>query len=241
MDDIATTDPRGTTRTLDPETIGREMDDAGCAILPGLLDGAACTSIAGLYEQDEPFRSRVVMARHGYGSGEYKYFADPLPPLVQGLRERVYASLVPVANGWNRRLGRPTVFPAAHRDYRALCHAAGQTRPTPLLLRYGAGDYNCLHQDVYGELLFPIQLAILLSRPGDDFEGGEFVLVEQRPRMQSRALVVPLRQGDGVLFPVRERPARGSRGDHRVVMRHGVSRLRAGERYTLGIIFHDAT
>jgi uncharacterized protein len=181
-----------------------------------------------------------VMAKHGFGRGEYKYFADPLPELVGALRRDLYPRLAPIANRWNEAMGVAVRYPADHEAYRARCREAGQTKPTPLLLRYGPGDYNCLHQDIYGELLFPLQIAILLSEPGRDFAGGEFVLTEQRPRMQSRAEVVNLKQGDGVIFAVRERPAQGARGAYRVVMRHGVSRLRSGERFTLGIIFHDA-
>jgi hypothetical protein len=180
------------------------------------------------------------MARHGFGSGEYKYFAYPLPPTVADLRSALYRALAAIANRWNERLGVETRYPADHAEYLERCHAAGQTRPTPLLLQYGPGDYNCLHQDLYGDLVFPLQVAVLLSAPGSDFSGGEFVLTEQRPRMQSRAEVVPLGQGEGVVFPVHHRPVAGTRGTYRVTMRHGVSRLRSGRRYTLGVIFHDA-
>jgi hypothetical protein len=217
------------------------LDADGCAVLPKLLQRSECDALVALYERDELFRSRVVMAQHGYGAGEYKYFQYPLPELISGLREALYSKLSAIANRWNAKLGVETLFPNEHQDYIDKCHAALQTRPTPLLLRYGPGDYNCLHQDLYGELVFPLQVAILLSEPERDFEGGEFVLTEQRPRRQSKALVVPLRQGDGVVFAVNERPAHGTRGVYRVKMRHGVSRLRSGQRHTLGIIFHDAT
>ena len=225
---------------FDWATVGQELDAQGCALLPGLVPIEDCARLGALYEDDALFRSRVVMARHGFGRGEYQYFADPLPPLVARLRTTLYPPLAAIADRWNEALGIDERYPARHADYRALCHAAGQTRPTPLLLRYGPGDYNCLHQDLYGDRVFPLQVAILLSAPGRDFTGGEFVLTEQRPRMQSRAEVVPLRQGDGVLFPVHHRPVRGSRGVYRVTMRHGISRLRQGHRMTLGIIFHDA-
>jgi hypothetical protein len=217
-----------------------ELNAHGCAILPRLLDAAACAEVAGWYDEAERFRSTVVMARHGFGRGEYRYFAYPLPDRIARLRTELYPPLAQIANRWNDASGEPTRFPAAHADYLARCHAAGQTRPTPLLLRYGPGDYNCLHQDLYGEHVFPLQVAVLLSEPGRDFEGGEFVLTEQRPRMQSRVEVVPLRQGDAVVFPVHHRPVQGGRGVYRVNLRHGVSRLRAGRRHTLGIIFHDA-
>jgi hypothetical protein len=193
-----------------------------------------------MYDDDALFRSRVIMARHGFGQGEYRYFAYPLPDLVERLRTAIYPGLARIANGWAAPLGMDATYPAAHADYLAACHAAGQTRPTPLLLRYGTGDFNCLHQDLYGAMMFPLQLAVLLSRPGEDFAGGEFVLVEQRPRQQSRAEVVPLRQGDAVVFAVNQRPVQGTRGVYRVAMRHGVSRVRGGQRHTLGVIFHDA-
>jgi hypothetical protein len=220
--------------------IAQDLDTSGSALISGLLTAAECRAVAALYNQDALFRSRVVMARHGYGRGEYRYFRYALPELVQKLRTRVYPYLVPVANRWNQALGMEARYPERHADYLARCHAAGQLRPTPLLLRYGAGDYNCLHQDLYGEHVFPLQLAVLLSQPGEDFSGGEFVLTEQRPRMQSRAEVVPLRQGDAVIFAVHHRPVQGTRGVYRVNLRHGVSRLRSGERHTLGLIFHDA-
>jgi len=217
----------------------RDLDAHGCALLPRLLDAAACEALAARYD-GEGFRSTVVMARHGFGRGEYRYFAYPLPEPVAALRAVLYPPLAAIANRWNAALGDAVRLPDDHAAYLARCHAAGQTRPTPLLLRYDAGDYNCLHQDLYGEHVFPLQVAVLLSRPGRDFEGGEFVLTEQRPRMQSRAEVVPLTQGDAVVFPVHHRPVRGGRGVYRVNLRHGVSRLRAGRRHTLGIIFHDA-
>jgi hypothetical protein len=220
--------------------IGAELDEFGCAMINGLLTPAECASITELYRQEEHFRSHVIMARHGFGRGEYRYFRYPLPGLVQDLRTALYSRLAPIANRWNERMGEEMRYPGAHADYLALCHDAGQARPTPLLLQYGPGDFNALHQDLYGALVFPIQVAILLSEPGRDFTGGEFVLTEQRPRMQSRAEVVPLRQGDAVAFAVHNRPVRGSKGSYRVNLRHGVSRLRSGMRHTLGIIFHDA-
>ena len=216
------------------------LDARGSAVVGPVLDAAGCDALAGLYGQHGGFRSRVVMAQHGFGQGEYRYFDYPLPPLVQALREQGYAALAPVANDWAARMGLPGDFPPALEAQLARCHAAGQARPTPLLLRYGPGDYNCLHQDLYGRLHFPLQMTILLSAPGRDFEGGEFVLVEQRPRMQSRAEVVALRQGEAVVFAVNQRPVAGTRGDYRVTMRHGVSRVHSGLRQTLGIIFHDA-
>ena len=225
---------------MNPADIARDLDVHGCALLPRLLDAQACEAVAAWYEEPALFRSTVVMARHGFGRGEYRYLAYPLPEPVAGLRASLYPPLAEIANRWNEALGEPARFPSDHAEFLARCHAAGQTRPTPLLLRYGPGDYNCLHQDLYGEHVFPLQVAILLSEPGRDFEGGEFVLTEQRPRMQSRVEVCPLRQGDAVIFPVRQRPVRGGRGVYRVTLRHGVSRLRAGRRHTLGIIFHDA-
>lgn len=217
-----------------------ELDAQGWTILPKLLSADECAQTAALYDEPALFRSHVIMARHGFGRGEYRYFSYPLPPLIAGLRPALYAQLAPIANRWHERMGIERRIPADHSVFLDRCHEAGQARPTPLMLRYGAGDYNCLHQDLYGEHVFPLQVAILLSAPGDDFAGGEFVLTEQRPRMQSRAEVVPLTQGDAVVFAVNSRPQRGSRGDYRVTMRHGVSRLRAGHRHTLGIIFHDA-
>jgi hypothetical protein len=226
--------------TLPWGEIAAELDAHGCALVPRLLDPDTCAAVAGWYDDDRLFRSRVVMARHGFGRGEYRYFGYPLPDLVAELRRGFWPHLAAIADRWNAVLGVDARYPAEHADYLARCHAAGQTRPTPLLLRYGPGDYNCLHQDLYGEHVFPLQVAILLSEPGRDFAGGEFVLTEQRPRMQSRAEVAPLRQGDAVIFPVRDRPVSGTRGPYRVTLRHGVSRLRAGARHTLGVIFHDA-
>ncbi len=218
----------------------QELDARGSVVLPGLLGARTCAEIAAQYANASLYRSRVVMARHGFGLGEYQYFCYPLPAHVQVLRSVLYPHLAPLANEWNVRMGIAVHYPATHAPFLARCHDAGQTRPTPLLLRYGAGDYNCLHQDLYGEHVFPLQVAILLSEPGRDFSGGEFVLTEQRPRMQSRAEVVPLQQGDAVVFAVNQRPVTGSRGSYRVTMRHGVSRVRSGQRHTLGIIFHDA-
>ena len=225
---------------LDWDRVSSELDAHGCAVLERLLAPEACEALAALYPDDERFRSRVVMARHGFGRGEYKYFAYPLPELVAGLRTALYPRLAPVANRWNEAMGIDVRYPGRARDFLARCHAAGQRKPTPLLLQYGADDYNCLHQDLYGEHVFPLQVAILLSEPGRDFTGGEFVLTEQRPRMQSRAEVVPLRQGDAVVFAVHHRPVQGTRGVYRVNLRHGVSRIRSGRRHTVGIIFHDA-
>jgi hypothetical protein len=225
---------------FDWEALSGDLDRDGSAILERVLSSSECDTIAALYDREEPFRSRVVMASHGFGKGEYKYFEYPLPEIVTQLRRSLYPRLAPIANRWNELMNIPVRYPAELPAFLKRCHAAGQTRPTPLLLRYGAGDYNCLHQDVYGDLVFPLQVAVLLSRPGAEFTGGDFVLVEQRPRMQSRADVVPLRQGDAAIFPVRHRPVQGSRGSYRVALRHGVSRLRTGRRHTLGIIFHDA-
>jgi uncharacterized protein len=225
---------------LDWRCIAAELDAQGCAALGPVLTHDECRALAALYAAEEGFRSRVVMARHGFGRGEYKYFADPLPALVLELRGALYPPLAGVANRWNAALGDKLRYPAEHADYLARCHRAGQMKPTPLLLSYTAGDYNCLHQDLYGEHVFPLQATFLLSAPGRDFTGGEFVLTEQRPRMQSRAEVVPLAEGEGVVFAVHHRPVQGTRGVYRVNLRHGVSRLRTGERKTLGIIFHDA-
>jgi hypothetical protein len=224
----------------DWDRVSRELDDYGCAVLDRLLPPVDCRALAQLYEDESRFRNRVVMARHGFGRGEYQYFRYPLPESIARLRTAVYSHLAPIANRWNEAIGLDARYPAAHAEYLARCHAAGQGKPTPLLLRYGAGDYNCLHQDLYGEHVFPLQLAVLLSEPGRDFTGGEFVMTEQRPRTQSRAEVVPLQQGDGVVFAVHHRPVRGARGTYRVTLRHGVSRIRSGRRHTLGIIFHDA-
>jgi hypothetical protein len=217
-----------------------QLDAQGSTVIEKLLSAAECRAVAALYDEADRFRSTIVMARHGFGRGEYKYFGYPLPDLIASLRGALYARLAPFANGWNERLGIAMRYPATHREFLEICHAAGQHRPTPLLLRYGPDDYNCLHQDIYGDLVFPLQVAVLLSEPGDEFTGGEFVLTEQRPRMQSRAEVAPLRRGDAIVFPVHHRPVKGSRGDYRVNMRHGVSRVRSGRRHTLGIIFHDA-
>jgi uncharacterized protein len=220
--------------------VSRDLDAAGNAMLEGLLSPDECRELAALYPVDAIFRSRVVMAQHGFGRGEYKYFGYPLPQLIAGLRTDLYRRLAPIANRWNEDLGLEVRYPAEHANFIARCHEAGQRKPTPLLLQYGADDYNCLHQDVYGEHVFPLQVAILLSEPGRDFTGGEFVMTEQRPRMQSRAEVVPLGQGDAVVFTVRNRPVRGTRGVYRTNLRHGVSRIRSGHRHTVGIIFHDA-
>ena len=225
---------------LDWTRIAADLDAHGCATTGPLLSSEQCSALAETYGSDARFRSRVVMARHGFGRGEYKYFAYPLPEPVAALRGTLYPPLAEIANRWNEAMGIALRYPQDHADYLARCHQAGQTRPTPLLLQYGAGDYNCLHQDLYGEHVFPLQVTILLSRPGEDFTGGEFVLTEQRPRMQSRAEIVPLAQGEAVIFPVHHRPVQGTRGVYRVNMRHGVSRLRSGHRHTLGIIFHDA-
>lgn len=225
---------------LDWPSLAEELDAYGCAVIRGLLTPSDCEALAAGYDEETQFRSRVVMSRHGFGRGEYKYFAYPLPPLVATLRSALYPPLAQIANRWNEALGDTVRFPGSHAAFLERCHRAGQTRPTPLLLKYGAGDYNCLHQDLYGEHVFPLQVAVLLSAPGRDFTGGEFVLTEQRPRMQSRVEVVPIGRGDAVVFPVHHRPVRGVRGFHRVRLRHGVSRLRSGRRMTLGVIFHDA-
>jgi uncharacterized protein len=217
-----------------------ELNAFGCSTIKGLLSPDQCEDIARLYPGSDPFRSHIHMARHGFGKGEYKYFCYPLPAVIATLRQALYPKLVPVANAWNERMGIDTRFPKNHAEYLRQCHAAGQLRPTPLLLQYVKDDFNCLHQDVYGDLLFPLQVAVLLSRPEQDFTGGEFVLTEQRPRMQSRAEVVPLNQGDAIVFAVRNRPVKGVKRDYKVNMRHGVSRLKSGERHTLGVIFHDA-
>src|SRR5882724_4579261 len=222
------------------EQIAADLDAQGCAVLKRLLTPQECDAVAALYPDDGQFRSKVVMGRHGFGRGEYKYFSYPLPDLIAELRPALYAQLTATANRWNQTMGIDISYPPSHAAFLKRCHDAGQTRPTPLLLQYGAGDYNCLHQDLYGEHVFPIQVAILLSQPGRDFSGGEFVLTEQRPRMQSRPEVVPLRQGDAVIFAVHHRPVKGTRGMYRVNLRHGVSRVRSGHRHTLGIIFHDA-
>ena len=227
-------------QSFDWHAVREELNAYGCARLEGVLAPDECDALVRVYPDDQRFRSRVVMARHGFGRGEYKYFAYPLPGLIQALRTELYPRLAPIANGWNEATGIDVRFPGEHVEFIARCHQAGQLRPTPLLLQYETGDYNCLHQDLYGEHVFPLQVAILLSEPGRDFSGGEFVLTEQRPRMQSRAEVVPLQRGDAVAFAVHHRPVQGTRGTYRVNLRHGVSRLRAGHRHTLGLIFHDA-
>ena len=231
----------GRVAAYDWHALGGELDNYGCAVLPKLLSPEECRTIAALYCDESHFRSHIHMARHGFGKGEYRYFKYPLPDLLDELRTAFYPYLAGSANEWNRRLGIDERYPNNHASFLKQCHDSGQTRPTPLLLQYVAGDFNCLHQDLYGNLAFPIQVAILLSEPGKDFTGGEFVLTEQRPRMQSRAEVVPLRQGDAVAFAVHNRPVQGSKGNYRVTLRHGVSRVRSGMRHTVGIIFHDAT
>ena len=225
----------------DWDALTGDLDSYGCAVLPKLLSVEECRSIAALYPDECHFRSHIHMARHGFGKGEYRYFKYPLPDLIGALRTALYPRLAAVANAWNVRMGIDRRYPGDHAAFLKQCHAAGQTRPTPLLLQYVSGDFNCLHQDLYGDLAFPIQIAILLSEPRVDFTGGEFILTEQRPRMQSRAEVVPLRQGDAVAFAVHNRPVQGSKGNYRVNLRHGVSRVRSGMRHTVGIIFHDAT
>jgi uncharacterized protein len=239
---LAARDPSQRVEAIDDRRLAADLDAEGWACLEGLLAPAECRDLAALYARDETvFRSRVVMARHGYGRGEYKYFAYPLPGLIATLRAALYAKLVPIANRWHAAMGMAVRFPDRHAEFIERCHGAGQRRPTPLLLRYGEGDYNCLHQDLYGEEVFPLQVVMLLSDPGRDFEGGEIVMTEQRPRMQSRPMVLPLRQGDAAVIAVRHRPVQGTRGTYRVNLRHGVSRVRAGHRHTAGIIFHDAS
>jgi len=225
---------------LDWGQIAKDLDANGCALIEGLMPRHGCAALARSYSRQDIFRSRVVMSQHGFGRGEYKYFSYPLPATVASLRTAFYRRLVSIANRWNSALGTAVRYPASHLEFIARCHAAGQVRPTPLLLQYDVDDYNCLHRDLYGEHVFPLQVAVLLSEPGRDFTGGEFVLTEQRPRMQSRPQVVPLRQGDAVVFAVCHRPVKGTRGSYRATMRHGVSRLRSGKRHTVGIIFHDA-
>lgn len=230
----------GQSASLDWDRIAQDLDGYGAAIVRGLLSVDQCQALVAGYDEEMLYRSRVVMARHGFGRGEYRYFRYPLPEPVQALRTAMYPQLAVVANRWNAAMGIGIRYPDRHADFLARCHDAGQLRPTPLVLRYGTGDYNCLHQDLYGEHVFPLQAAILLSQPGRDFTGGEFVLTEQRPRMQSRVEVVPLQQGDAVVFAVHHRPVQGTRGIYRVNLRHGVSRLRSGHRHALGVIFHDA-
>jgi hypothetical protein len=225
---------------LDWRAMAASLDEDGCVATGPLLTGAECAALRALYDEEAAFRSRIVMARHGFGSGEYKYFRYPLPGSVAALRTALYRRLAPIANRWQQAFGRAALFPPTHKAYLTLCHDAGQARPTPLLLKYGPGDYNRLHQDVYGPLLFPLQATILLSEPERDFSGGAFIVTEQRPRMQSRAETVPLARGEGVVFAVRERPVAGARGTGRAILRHGVSRVHSGDRMTLGIIFHDA-
>lgn len=226
---------------LDWVQIETDLNQRGWAVVPGLLTPDACHNLSALYQgNDQLFRSRVVMRRHGFGQGEYKYFSYPLPDIIQSLRAAIYPKLAPIANHWAERLGQDIHYPADHEAYLRLCHEAGQTRPTPLILQYEAGDYNCLHQDLYGDLVFPLQMAVLLSRPEEDFDGGAFIITEQRPRMQSRPHLVPLAQGDAVIFAVNERPVKGARGYYRVRLRHGVSEVWRGRRHTLGLIFHDA-
>ena len=236
----AATSPEARVVAYDWQALASELDNYGCAVLPKLFSSEECRTVASLYRDESHFRSHIRMVRHGFGKGEYRYFKYPLPDLLTGLRTALYPHLAGVANEWNGRMGIDGRYPGDHTSFLERCHDAGQTRPTPLLLQYVAGDFNCLHQDLYGDLAFPIQVAILLSKPGTDFKGGEFVLTEQRPRMQSRAEIVPLRQGDAVAFAVHNRPVRGSKGDYRVNTRHGVSRVRSGTRHTVGIIFHDA-
>jgi uncharacterized protein len=225
---------------LDWTRVKSDLDGRGFAVLKGLVSSDECRALSALYPEDALFRSHIVMARHGFGRGEYKYFTYPLPDLIGELRGALYAPLAAIANSWNEAMGVDARYPAEHAAFLERCHAAGQIRPTPLLLQYGPGDYNCLHQDLYGEHVFPLQVTILLSEPGRDFTGGEFVLTEQRPRMQSRASVVPLRQGDAVVFAVHHRPVQGTKGVYRVNLRHGVSEVLSGRRYTTGLIFHDA-
>lgn len=225
---------------LDWKRIYADLDAQGWAVVPRLLTDAEAGSVASLYHQDRGFRSQVIMARHGFGRGEYKYFSYPLPSLIQALRTAAYRHLVPIANHWHERMGKEVRFPSEHAAFLDRCHQAGQVRPTPLLLRYAPEDYNCLHRDLYGEHVFPMQIAILLDQPGEGFAGGEFVMTEQRPRMQTRAMVLPLGKGDAAIFAVNARPVKGSRGDYQVRLSHGVSKLHAGQRHTVGIIFHDA-
>lgn len=227
-------------RAIDWELVSHDLDAHGSAMVERLLSPEECKTLAGLYAHGGLFRSRVVMARHGFGRGEYKYFRYPLPDIIADLRTVFYPYLVPIANRWNTAMGINVRYPETHGDFIERCHRAGQVKPTPLLLQYGMDDYNCLHQDLYGEHVFPLQLTILLSEPQEDFTGGEFVMTEQRPRMQSRPMVVPLQQGNGVVFAVHHRPIQGTRGFYRATLRHGVSRLRSGHRHTVGVIFHDA-
>jgi hypothetical protein len=226
--------------SFDWDAIRVELDAYGAAVIGPLLSPDQCKALVDGYDHEDFYRSRVVMARHGFGRGEYKYFACPLPSVIAELRESLYPYLAAIANRWSRAMGTEVRYPAEHEAFKARCREAGQTKPTPLILKYGAGDYNCLHQDIYGEHVFPLQITFLLSTPGEEFTGGDFTLTEQRPRMQSRVEVVPLRQGMGVIFPVHHRPVKGARGTYRVNMRHGVSRVRSGQRFTMGVIFHNA-
>jgi uncharacterized protein len=239
--DVLATDIGTRVNAINWHKVEEDLDKFGCATVAQLLTPAECDALTALYSRDELYRSRVVMARHGFGRGEYKYYGYPLPEVIRSLRETVYPNLVPLANRWNEIMRIEKRYPSNHADFIDTCHEAGQLRPTPLILQYAEGDYNCLHQDLYGEHVFPLQLAVLLSVPGRDFTGGEFVMTEQRPRMQSRVEVVPLAQGDAVIFAVHNRPVNGTRGPYRVNLRHGVSRLRSGHRHTVGVIFHDAT
>jgi hypothetical protein len=239
--DGATAAVQARVERVDWERIYVDLDAQGWAIAPKLLTHAEADAITGLYHQDDGFRSHVIMGRHGFGRGEYKYFSYPLPPIIQALRAATYPHLVPVANKWHERMSKDVRFPANHAAFLDRCHNAGQVRPTPLLLEYAPDDYNCLHRDLYGEHVFPIQIAILLDQPGEDFEGGEFVMTEQHPRMQTRAMVLPLKKGDAAIFAVNSRPMKGVRGDYQVKLNHGVSKLYAGKRHTVGVIFHDAT
>jgi hypothetical protein len=222
------------------DAINVELDTCGAGVIGPLISPDQCKTLVNGYDNEDLYRSRVVMARHGFGRGEYKYFRYPLPAVIAELRDSLYPYLAEIANRWNETMGIDVRYPAEHDAFKACCHQAGQTKPTPLILKYGAGDYNCLHQDIYGERVFPLQIAFLLSKPSEDFTGGDFTLTEQRPRMQSRVEVVPLGQGMGVIFPVHHRPVKGARGSYRVNMRHGVSRLHSGQRFTMGVIFHDA-
>jgi len=241
LEEVARRDIAQRVGALDWQRISQHLDETGNASIVSLLTPAECRVTAGWYANEALFRSKVVMAKHGFGRGEYKYFSYPLPPMVAALRGELYPQLAAVANRWNEQLRARTRYPSTHPEFLARCHEVGQTRPTPLMLQYAVGDYNCLHQDLYGECIFPLQVAILLSQPGDDFTGGEFIITEQRPRMQSRAEVVPLQQGDAVILAVHHRPVQGARGTYRVNLRHGVSRIRSGHRHTLGVIFHDAS
>jgi uncharacterized protein len=240
-DDASTSDIETRVNAVDWAKVHADLDAQGWSVIPKLLTNPEADLIAALYQQKEGFRSHVIMGRHGFGRGEYKYFSYPLPPLIQALRTVAYPNLVPIANHWHERMRKEVRFPKDHKAFLARCHKAGQTRPTPLLLEYAPEDYNCLHRDLYGEHVFPIQLAILLDQPGEDFSGGEFVMTEQRPRMQTRAMVLPLNKGDAAVFAVNSRPMKGVRGDYQVKLNHGVSKLYSGKRHTVGVIFHDAT